>query len=113
LRKNSASGGRVGWKDFRVEIYVFQNEIDPVVTHFYDAVLLYANIVMSMSAQGLNYSSGLAFTNAVANYTFLSPASGSVIFNKDSDRLLDYELKAFNEHTGKHDVSLSEFLTRL
>ncbi|OWA50763.1 Atrial natriuretic peptide receptor 1 [Hypsibius exemplaris] len=82
--------------------------IDPVVSHFYDAVLLFGNIVATMSAQGLDYSSGVAFTFAVANYSFDSPATGTVKFNADSDRLLDYEMLFFNEESGKHE-SLLEF----
>jgi hypothetical protein len=85
-------------------IYCLKGDIDPVVTHFYDAVLLYANVVTSMSKRNLDYTSGLAFTTAVANSSFMSPASGRVTFNMDSDRLLDYELKALNDRTGKHDV---------
>jgi hypothetical protein len=71
-----------------------------------------------MLARNLDYTSGLAFTTAVANYSFMSPASGRVTFNMDSDRLLDYELKALNDRTGKHDVrqireaSISFFIFR-
>ncbi|OWA50761.1 Atrial natriuretic peptide receptor 1 [Hypsibius exemplaris] len=81
-----------------------KNEMDPVVAHFYDAVLLFGNVVTTLAAQGLDYSSGNNFTSAVANYSFESPATGTVNFNADSDRLLDYEMLFFNNETGKHQT---------
>ncbi|OWA50762.1 Atrial natriuretic peptide receptor 1 [Hypsibius exemplaris] len=83
-----------------------KENIDPVVSHFYDAVLLFANVVTTMIGQGLNYSSGLNFTLTVANYTFDSPATGKVTFNADSDRLLDYEMQFFNNFTDRHETIL-------
>ena len=75
-----------------------------MVTHFYDSVLLYANVVASGLQQGFNFRSGLQFTSAVANYTFSSPINGLAKFNADSDRLLDYEMSLFNDAKGKHEV---------
>ena len=83
---------------------IFKEEIDPVVSHFYDAVLLYGNMVAFLSSQGLDYTSGINFTNAVANYSFPSPVTGTVTFNADSDRLSSYDMLFFNPDNGKHEV---------
>ena len=51
--------------------------------HYYEAVLLYAEVVKAMDAAGTNYSSGRNFTATVGNnFSFVSPITGDVSYVK-------------------------------
>ena len=60
-----------------------QQEVDPIVVHFYETVLLYAQVVKAMDAAGTNYLSGRNFTATVGNnFSFISPVTGVVSYTK-------------------------------
>ncbi|OQV12409.1 Atrial natriuretic peptide receptor 1 [Hypsibius exemplaris] len=88
--------------------YTMENpgKIDPVVTHFYDAIVLYANMVKSMTRKGQSFLNGVEFASFVGGYTFFSPVNGNVSFNNDSDRVFNFKMLSLNTDTGKFDTLL-------
>lgn len=84
-----------------------QQQVDPIVVHFYETVLLYAQVIKNMDAAGKDYLSGRAFTATVANFSFVSPITGVVTFNKDSDRLLDYTIRQYDTESQGHEVVMA------
>ncbi|GAU91889.1 hypothetical protein RvY_04062-2 [Ramazzottius varieornatus] len=86
---------------------VEQNIVDPIVVHFYETILLYAQVITAMDAAEKNYLSGRKFTDTVANFSFVSPITGIVAFNKNSDRLLDYTIRQYNAESQAHEVIMA------
>ncbi|GAU91896.1 hypothetical protein RvY_04065 [Ramazzottius varieornatus] len=82
-------------------------KVDPIVVHFYETILLYAQVIKLMDAAGTDYLSGRKFTAAVANFSFVSPVTGVVAFIKNSDRLLDYTIRQYNAERHEHDVIMA------
>ncbi|XP_055352797.1 atrial natriuretic peptide receptor 1-like [Paramacrobiotus metropolitanus] len=75
---------------------------DPIVIHFYEAVLLYGTTVQRMYKAHLNYSNGLDFTAFVANISFPSPLTGMVYLDGNSERQSVYNMRSYDAHSGKH-----------
>ncbi|GAU88414.1 hypothetical protein RvY_01120-2 [Ramazzottius varieornatus] len=90
--------------------YTFKNHkvIDPVVTHFYDAMVMYASVVRSMLASNLTFLDGHEFASFVgAGFTFHSPLNGNVSFNDHSDRQFDYVMRSMEYKSGKYGTLIT------
>ncbi|XP_055329653.1 atrial natriuretic peptide receptor 1-like isoform X2 [Paramacrobiotus metropolitanus] len=78
-------------------------EIDPVVTSFYDATLLYSIIMNKIITSGGNIYDGVKVSGMMRNFIFSSPISGDVWIDAVGDRQSDYVVKSFNPATGRFE----------
>ncbi|XP_055346504.1 atrial natriuretic peptide receptor 1-like [Paramacrobiotus metropolitanus] len=83
-----------------------QKNVDPVVVHAYEAVLMYGLLVAQMHREGADYSSGALLSNYTMNFTFESPITGKVYLDDNSDREIPYIMRAFSEQSQKHETLL-------
>lgn len=78
-----------------------------MVVHSYEAILLYATLVLSTNAEGSNYLSGRTLVNRLINMNVTSPLTGKIHYDTNGEREIAYVMRNFNEDTGKHEVSYS------
>ncbi|OQV16756.1 hypothetical protein BV898_09114 [Hypsibius exemplaris] len=81
--------------------------LSPVVTHVYDAFVLYANLVSDLITQGKDYRDGEAVGSLAANYSFYSPLNGNVQLDSNADRVMSFVLKTMSSSTaGKYQAAI-------
>ncbi|GAV02260.1 hypothetical protein RvY_12851 [Ramazzottius varieornatus] len=82
-------------------------EIDPVVTSFYDSIILYATIVNQIIRAGGNVFNGVQIARLMKDVTFDSPVNGEVRIDPVGDRQFDLTIKSMNPATGRFEVFYS------
>ncbi|XP_055352763.1 atrial natriuretic peptide receptor 1-like isoform X2 [Paramacrobiotus metropolitanus] len=109
----SADNLRTFWKEI-IEISktkfnytfpkIYTDRVDPIIAHFYEAVVLYASQAYAMYQQNLTYQNGAAFTSYVAQKLFPSPLTGSFYLDENSERRSPYVMKIMDDHTGQYGI---------
>ncbi|OQV16974.1 Atrial natriuretic peptide receptor 1 [Hypsibius exemplaris] len=89
-------------KDYNYIFGAFE-EIDPVVTSFYDAIVLYASTANKLFHSGHNLTDGLAMAEEMKNTTIDSPLGYSIDIDVDGDRTRAYSLKQMSSESGKFE----------
>ncbi|OWA52494.1 Atrial natriuretic peptide receptor 1 [Hypsibius exemplaris] len=81
-------------------------EIDPVVTSFYDSIILYATIINQITASSPSSEAynGVRIARMLKNLTFTSPVSGEVRIDPVGDRQFDFSIKSMNPDTGRFEI---------
>ncbi|GAU87943.1 hypothetical protein RvY_00723-2 [Ramazzottius varieornatus] len=78
--------------------------IDPIVTGYYEAIILYATVIRRMYRQGANYTNGTEVAESLKNTTFRSPVNGPTKIDSEGDRVTTYALKDLDTDSGIYQV---------
>ncbi|OWA53393.1 Atrial natriuretic peptide receptor 1 [Hypsibius exemplaris] len=87
--------------------YAPGEEVDVVVSHFYDSVIYYASLVRDMTAAGEDHKNADRMLERAVNYTFFSPVNGVVGMDENGDRKNSFKVRNFNPATGRFEDFLS------
>ncbi|XP_055346208.1 atrial natriuretic peptide receptor 1-like [Paramacrobiotus metropolitanus] len=83
---------------------IYTSRVDPVVAHFYEAVVMYASQAYVMHQQNMSYQSGEAFCSFVSYKQFSSPLTGTYSLDENSERRSPYVVKIMDDQTGQYVI---------
>ena len=92
---------------------IFIDQIDPVVTNYYDTAIMYANIINLAVKAGQSPLDGPKMSARTRNFNFTSLVNGVVKLDPNGDRINNFAAKSFNPISGKFEVILYPCYTRM
>ncbi|OQV16973.1 Atrial natriuretic peptide receptor 1 [Hypsibius exemplaris] len=84
-------------------IYGAFEEVDPVVTSYYDAVIIYASAISRLHRLGGNVKNGTLIALTMTNTSVPSPLGYLIDIDEDGDRTRAYSLKQMSPESGKFE----------
>ncbi|XP_055354563.1 atrial natriuretic peptide receptor 1-like [Paramacrobiotus metropolitanus] len=84
--------------------YSEHEEVDVLVSHFYDSIIYYASLVANLVNAGKDYTNADQMFNLILhNYSFVSPINGHVFLDDNGDRTSEYVIRNFDYDQGKFE----------
>ncbi|XP_055351630.1 atrial natriuretic peptide receptor 1-like [Paramacrobiotus metropolitanus] len=77
-------------------VYNSSQDVDIITSHFYDAVIMYANMMKYIIRNNMDYTDGSLAAQLTNNFNFTSPVSQLVSLNSAGDRSSNYVIRNFD-----------------
>ncbi|OQV20445.1 Atrial natriuretic peptide receptor 1 [Hypsibius exemplaris] len=84
--------------------YAPQERVDMIVGHFYDAIVMYGNLLAQLHAAGFSITDTAQAAHMTQNcMSFYSPIYGHITLDANGDRLNAYQMTKFDVLTGRFE----------